>query len=58
MIPHYPATPTTMPDSARYIGSEECPGQIAEWLADAIDFAIEPVFVKADGCKHYFDLQS
>ena len=47
-----------MPDSARYIGSEECPGQIAEWLADAIDFAIEPVFVKADGCKHYFDLQS
>jgi hypothetical protein len=58
MIPHYPATPTTMPASARYIGSEDCPGQLSEWLADEIDFAIEPVFVKADGCKHYFDLQA
>jgi hypothetical protein len=58
MILNYFATPTTMPASARYIGSEDCPGQLAEWLADAIDRAIEPVFVKADGCKHYFDLQS
>ena len=58
MIPHYPATPTTMPSTARYLGSEDSPGYISEWLADAVDMAIEPVFVKENGLKHYFDLQA
>jgi hypothetical protein len=47
-----------MPNTARYLGSEDCPGLIGEWLANAIDMAIEPVFVKENGLKHYFDLQA
>lgn len=46
------------PDTARYIGSDDCPGQMSEAVADRLDRAIEPAYIQdQDGTRHYFDLK-
>ena len=55
-IPFFPGDYKSLPPRAVYLGSEDCPGQISEGLSDALDSAVEPVFIREDGAKHFFDL--
>ena len=46
-----------LPSFAHYLGSENGDGSMQEAVANAIDFAIEPVRLKEqDGTYSYFDL--
>jgi hypothetical protein len=48
---------STLPAHACYLGSSEGPDSMAEEVADAIDEAIEPVYIREpDGSRAYFDL--
>lgn len=47
----------SLPDTARYIGSETPDGYMEEAVADALDRAIEPAYIIEDGCRSFFDLQ-
>jgi hypothetical protein len=49
---------SSLPAHARYLGSTEGPGTMAEDVADAIDEAIEPVYIREpDGSRAFFDLK-
>lgn len=50
-------TRDNLPAHARYIGSEYPDGSMDEWLADAIDRAIEPGRLRdVDGTWAFFEL--
>ena len=44
-------------DTLAYLGSGYPSGEVDEALADAIDNAVEPAELLADGITHYFDLK-
>ena len=47
----------TLPHDARYIGSTEGPGMMAEFLADLLADAIAPAYIKEpDGSRSFFEL--
>ena len=49
---------STLPANACYLGSSEGPDSMAEEVADAIDEAIEPVYIREpDGSRAFFDLK-
>lgn len=46
-----------LPTNNKYLGSENGDGSMYEELADAIDYAEQPVrYRDAQGINHYFDL--
>lgn len=47
----------TLPETAKYIGSELPDGSIHERTADLIEQALIPAFIVEDGCRHFFDLE-
>ena len=48
----------SLPAHACYLGSSEGPDSMAEAVADAIDEAIEPVYIREpDGSRAFFDLK-
>lgn len=49
-------TPETLPETAKYLGSELPDGSMHEKTADLIEQADDPAFLIEDGCRHYFDL--
>ena len=46
----------TLPETAKYLGSELPDGSMHEKTADLLDQADNPAFIIDDGCRHFFDL--
>jgi hypothetical protein len=50
-------TEETLPDDARYLGTEKNDGSVPDWLDDAISAAVNPARVRhEDGIHSFFDL--